>query len=201
MAIKYESAFGDRPSQAGVRAGVYELPKAGTTIQYRTRSAPNPKPVALMEYPVCDRLMIRRVISNLLSNAIRYSPPNAPVRVLFQGDGQIQLACTNAGPAIPAADLPRLFDRFYRASRSNPRLRRHGSGPVHYQSHHASPRRVGIGGVHRTDDHLLPELSHAGRIVLESAHAPVPGSPVALGPASQGWVVCARSRHAQWKQP
>ncbi|MBA4214328.1 MAG: two-component sensor histidine kinase, partial [Polaromonas sp.] len=72
---------------------------------------------------VCDRLMIRRAISNLLSNAIRYSPPNAPVRVLVtQGDGQIQLCVHNAGPAIPAADLPRLFDRFYRAekSRSNP---------------------------------------------------------------------------------
>jgi two-component system heavy metal sensor histidine kinase CusS len=72
---------------------------------------------------VCDRLMIRRAISNLLSNAIRYSPPNGPVRVsVTQGDGQIQLCVHNAGPAIPAADLPRLFDRFYRAekSRSNP---------------------------------------------------------------------------------
>ena len=78
---------------------------------------------------VCDRLMIRRAISNLLSNAIRYSPPNAPVRVsMNQGNGQIQLCVHNAGPAIPAADLPRLFDRFYRAEKSRSHPDSEGSG-------------------------------------------------------------------------
>jgi len=78
---------------------------------------------------VCDRLMIRRAISNLLSNAIRYSPPNAPVRVsVNQGNGQIQLCVHNAGPAIPAADLPRLFDRFYRAEKSRSHPDSEGTG-------------------------------------------------------------------------
>ncbi len=78
---------------------------------------------------VCDRLMIRRAISNLLSNAIRYSPPNAPVRVsMNQGNGQIQLCVHNAGPAIPAADLPRLFDRFYRAEKSRSHPDSEGTG-------------------------------------------------------------------------
>ena len=78
---------------------------------------------------VCDRLMIRRAISNLLSNAIRYSPPNAPVRVsVNQGNGQIQLCVHNAGPAIPAADLPRLFDRFYRTEKSRSHPDSEGTG-------------------------------------------------------------------------
>jgi two-component system heavy metal sensor histidine kinase CusS len=78
---------------------------------------------------VCDRLMIRRAISNLLSNAIRYSPPNAPVRVsVSQGNGQVQLCVHNAGPAIPAADLPRLFDRFYRTEKSRSHPDSEGTG-------------------------------------------------------------------------
>jgi len=75
---------------------------------------------------VCDRLMIRRAISNLLSNAIRYSPPNAPVRVsVNQGNGQIQLCVHNPGTPIAAEHLPRLFDRFYRV---DPSRQRKGEG-------------------------------------------------------------------------
>lgn len=78
---------------------------------------------------VCDRLMIRRAISNLLSNAIRYSPPDAPVQVsVSQGNGQVQLCVHNAGPAIPAADLPRLFDRFYRTEKSRSHPDSEGTG-------------------------------------------------------------------------
>ena len=78
---------------------------------------------------VCDRLMIRRAISNLLSNAIRYSPPHARVQVsVSQGNGQVQLCVHNAGPAIPAADLPRLFDRFYRTEKSRSHPDSEGTG-------------------------------------------------------------------------
>jgi len=63
-----------------------------------------------------DRAMLRRAFSNLLSNAIRYTAEGGTVLVqlgsLAGGGGLIQVC--NPGPDIPAAQLPRLFDRFYR---------------------------------------------------------------------------------------
>lgn len=70
-----------------------------------------------------DRLMLRRAVSNLLSNALRYTPPGGSVTVaLVQQGQQLQLHITNTGVEIAPADLPRLFDRFYRAdaARSHP---------------------------------------------------------------------------------
>ena len=67
-----------------------------------------------------DRLMIRRALSNLLSNAIRHTPAQRAVRVTIGrgDDGAIHLAVENPGPAIDAEHLPRLFDRFYRVDAS-----------------------------------------------------------------------------------
>ncbi len=67
-----------------------------------------------------DRLMLRRAISNLLSNAIRHTPRGGEVRVRIAqaGDGGASLAVENSGETIPPEHLPRLFDRFYRADPS-----------------------------------------------------------------------------------
>ncbi len=64
-----------------------------------------------------DRLMLRRAISNLLSNAIRHTPDDGSIaiRVHDDGRGEIRLAVENSGTAIPPEHLERLFDRFYRA--------------------------------------------------------------------------------------
>jgi two-component system heavy metal sensor histidine kinase CusS len=66
-----------------------------------------------------ERLMIRRVISNLLSNAIRHTPPDGDVRVEVRRlhSGEVRLTVTNPGE-IPGEHLPRLFDRFYRVDAS-----------------------------------------------------------------------------------
>lgn len=62
---------------------------------------------------------LRLVVSNLLHNALKFSPPNGRVaiRVLSEGD-QAVLAVSDTGPGIPPEDLPRVFERFYRASAS-----------------------------------------------------------------------------------
>ncbi|QHD05954.1 heavy metal sensor histidine kinase [Pseudomonas sp. R76] len=60
-----------------------------------------------------DRGMLRRALSNLLDNALRFTPPGGEVRVRLE-EG-VKLSVENTGEGIPAALLPRLFDRFYRA--------------------------------------------------------------------------------------
>lgn len=67
-----------------------------------------------------DRSMLRRAIGNLLSNAIRHSQPGASVRVALHKNaiGNLELSVANSGVDIPPEQLPRIFDRFYRADSS-----------------------------------------------------------------------------------
>ena len=69
-----------------------------------------------------DRLMLRRALSNLLSNAIRYTPQQGCIAVrIAAADGVVRLAVLNSGEPIPEAHRARLFDRFYRADSSRQR--------------------------------------------------------------------------------
>ncbi|WP_397453874.1 heavy metal sensor histidine kinase [Pseudomonas sp. NA-150] len=63
-----------------------------------------------------DRHMLRRALSNLLDNALRFTPSDGQIaaRIVSSAQG-VQLSIENTGVAIPAEVLPRLFDRFYRA--------------------------------------------------------------------------------------
>lgn len=73
-----------------------------------------------------DRLMLRRALSNLVSNAIRYTPRGRSVQVSLQTHGgSASISVENPGPEIPAEHLPRLFDRFYRI---DPSRQRKGDG-------------------------------------------------------------------------
>ncbi len=76
-----------------------------------------------------DKLMLRRAISNLLSNAIRHAPAGSRVAVrLSQTRGEPSLCVENAGPTIAPEHLPRLFDRFYRVDKSRVHLGAEGTG-------------------------------------------------------------------------
>ena len=69
-----------------------------------------------------DRLMIRRALSNLLSNAIRHTPKNGDVRVSISSiDDTGVLRVENPASAIRTEHLPHLFDRFYRPDISRQR--------------------------------------------------------------------------------
>jgi two-component system heavy metal sensor histidine kinase CusS len=65
---------------------------------------------------VCgDGMMLDRMISNLVSNALRYTPPNSAISVKIEPNGDmVSLSVQNPGEEIAAEHLPRLFDRFYR---------------------------------------------------------------------------------------
>jgi two-component system, OmpR family, sensor histidine kinase MprB len=57
--------------------------------------------------------MLERAISNLVENAVKYSPTGTPIDVNIDGG---QLAVRDHGPGIPVEDQPFVFDRFYRAT-------------------------------------------------------------------------------------
>ncbi len=70
-----------------------------------------------------DRLMFRRAVSNLLSNALRHTTTAGEVRIeISDTENSIKVAVENTGDDIDPKIMPRLFDRFYRAdpSRSQP---------------------------------------------------------------------------------
>ena len=63
-----------------------------------------------------DRSMLRRALSNLLDNALRFTPAQGEVRVLIVDQPKVlSLTVENTGGGISEELLPRLFDRFYRA--------------------------------------------------------------------------------------
>jgi signal transduction histidine kinase len=73
-----------------------------------------------------------RALSNLPGNAIRYAEPRTELcgHIEKTAAGELRLWVENAGPTVPAAQLPRLFDRFFRpdASRCEVERPHHGLG-------------------------------------------------------------------------
>ena len=60
---------------------------------------------------------LRQMISNLIGNAIKYTPEGGEIRVQAKSeDGQIIIQVSDDGPGIPQSDQPYIFDKFYRGS-------------------------------------------------------------------------------------
>ena len=77
---------------------------------------------------VYDRRRVEQLLQNLIENAKKYSPERTPIKVkVWQENGEAQIAVEDSGIGIPAADLPRIFERFSRASNVDDR-RFHGMG-------------------------------------------------------------------------
>ncbi len=63
-----------------------------------------------------DSRLVRQIVINLLSNALKYSAADKPVHIkLFQQDQQITLVVSDQGIGIPAEDLKNIFEPFHRA--------------------------------------------------------------------------------------
>ena len=94
-------------TEVAALADFYEALAADKSLQLVTEGA------AQMEG---DRLMVRRALSNLLSNAIRHAPEHGQVCIAIRSTPQgAEVSVSNQGEAIAPDVLPRLFDRFYRA--------------------------------------------------------------------------------------
>lgn len=98
-----------------------------------------------------DAGLLRRALSNLVSNAIRYAEPGSLIRVVIQPEaGGVSITVENRGATIAPEAMPHLFERFYRADRS-----RSGSS-----SHHGLGLAI-VAAIARM---------HGGSTFAESAH-------------------------------
>ncbi len=93
-----------------------------------------------------DPQRLERVLVNLISNALKYSPGEVKVRA-FQQERNVLVSVSDEGPGISQADLPHIFEKYYRASGA------------------ASQDGLGLG---LYISRLLVE-AHGGRIWVESA--------------------------------
>lgn len=122
----------------------------------------------------CDESLLLRVIENLLSNAIRYSPNGG--RILMEvgavAGGMVALAVADQGPGIPDDHKTRIFDRFYRVD-----SKRKGGPGTGIGLAIAKSIVEGHGGSIRIDDavgggsRFVVELPQASRVANEYATA------------------------------
>ena len=69
-----------------------------------------------------SRELLRSAIENVLRNAVRYSPEGAPVEVAVERSAAgLTIAIRDRGPGVPAAELERIFEPFYRVAESRDR--------------------------------------------------------------------------------
>ncbi|MER5193115.1 sensor histidine kinase [Streptomyces sp. NPDC002755] len=92
---------------------------AGVTLKVATApGAPPPPPVE------ADPVRLRQAVSNLLSNAVRHTPPGGRVTLrsyVTKGGDEVAVEVSDTGSGIPAGDVPHVFDRFWRAEKSRNR--------------------------------------------------------------------------------
>jgi signal transduction histidine kinase len=63
-----------------------------------------------------NTVLLSRAVGNLLDNAIKYTPEGGEIHIkLGQNNGNALVSVVDNGPGIPARDLPRVFEKFYRA--------------------------------------------------------------------------------------
>jgi two-component system phosphate regulon sensor histidine kinase PhoR len=71
---------------------------------------------------MADAPDLERALTNLVDNAVKYTPAGGAIRIVVSvEDGQPLVQVIDSGVGIPTADLPRIFERFYRVDRSRSR--------------------------------------------------------------------------------
>ena len=70
----------------------------------------------------CDAEAVSQILSNLMDNAVKYTPAGGMITVGAKEQGRmVEFSVQDTGAGIPAEDLPRLFERFYRVDKARSR--------------------------------------------------------------------------------
>jgi len=97
-------------------ADLFEAEAAEKGVAITVRVVPGLPPV------LADPQRVGQVIGNLMSNALRYVPENGRLEIAVQhSNASVELAVSDSGPGVLEADLPHLFDRFWRGEKSRVR--------------------------------------------------------------------------------
>jgi PAS domain S-box-containing protein len=100
--------------------------------RFRTQSSTHTIVVNFQpQFPLilADEDRLAQVLSNLVSNAMKYSPEGGEIRIAGQvRPEQVILCVSDQGPGIDARDIPHVFDRFYRASEASRKTKGAGLG-------------------------------------------------------------------------
>lgn len=68
---------------------------------------------------VSSRETIHRILTELVANAVKYSPEDSPIRLMARReDGQLVLSVSDSGPGVTAQNVPRMFERFAQLDQS-----------------------------------------------------------------------------------
>jgi histidine kinase len=87
------------------------------------------EPAANLPFVQADTDRVLQVLTNLISNAMQYSPEGARILVAAKHlNGEVQISVHDSGVGISAEHLPHVFDRFYRVDPSRSRRTGGGSG-------------------------------------------------------------------------
>ena len=66
-----------------------------------------------------DFILMTQVLTNILVNTTRHTPPGTPVEISVERKGRgVRITVADAGPGVPPEELPHLFDRFFRGSKA-----------------------------------------------------------------------------------
>lgn len=103
-----------------------------------------------------EALRLEQVFGNLMANALRFTPEGGTVALEVEAQGsEVEIRIRDSGCGIPAADLPHVFERFYRADKARTRESEAGS---------ASGTGLGLSIV----KHII--IGHGGSVRAESVY-------------------------------
>ncbi|HVW23598.1 MAG TPA: ATP-binding protein [Candidatus Saccharimonadales bacterium] len=90
----------------------------GATIDAQSHTAAGTRTIQPIFYVYADPDRLREVLTNLVDNAIKYTPQGNITLSLTGNDKIVQLGVHDTGPGIPPEDVPHLFQKFYRVDNS-----------------------------------------------------------------------------------
>ena len=111
-----------------IRAEEFALSEATARIASELRPRAEQKAVELsVEVPdglrvSADREAVHQILANLVDNAVKYTHPGGQVCISASSEGEwVSIKLSDTGIGIPATDLPRIFERFYRVDKARSR--------------------------------------------------------------------------------